>query len=526
MSAAQFLAIIHATQDYAALSVADALSILNNTGDQYHRHLLAAELDAAWNGDVNNAAPGGTGDSAIYINPSSSLNGMSVDQLNHLAFLATSPSADLQAYVDYAGGDGENDGPDTCQLRTAHCATPTTCNIDATGTYIDAENNTGSANPAAPYSFLGIATDADGTTYLQTGSTQNQIDYSDVNANPASYERYDYMLNFLTAGTYRVWIRGSGADGSSNSIFIGVDGVAVGALTENSTGQWVWTNAPQNGTTSIAIGSPGVHTINVWPREHNHLLDGIFLTTTAAVPSGGIPSGATVIDPRSCWETCPVGTPTRVPTPAFTPKTGCSATPPNGDLTAVITDTSNPTVATITNNSNTCSYPTGLAIYRKFDNNIENQELYDYQLAVIRPGKTVVLTVDNPPCAYQVDAFYGDINYSFVGGARYGTRLLDAFHGNGDSFCAFHCVSTATPTPTPTPPNTPRPSKTATSTCTPVAPTRTCTPTITYLSPTRTRTPTVTPTRTTTSTATLTATRTPTGTPRPATRTPTRTPKH
>jgi len=37
-----------------------------------------------------------------------------------------------------------------------------------------------------------------------------------------------------------------------------------------------------------------VHTINVWPREANHLLDGIYLTTTSTVPTGGTPSGAKV----------------------------------------------------------------------------------------------------------------------------------------------------------------------------------------------------------------------------------------
>jgi hypothetical protein len=182
-----------------------------------------------------------------------------------------------------------------------------------------------------------------------------------------------------------------------------------------------------------------VHTINVWPRENNHLLDGIFLTTTATVPSGLIPSGATVIDPTSCEETCPAKAPTRVPTPAFIPNNGCSATPASGDLTGVITDYSNPTVATITNHSSTCSYPVGLAIYRKFDENIDNQVLFDYKLKVIGPGQTVVLTVNNPPCAYQGDVFYGNINYSFAGGVRYGSRLLDAFHGNGASYCALQC---------------------------------------------------------------------------------------
>ena len=36
-----------------------------------------------------------------------------------------------------------------------------------------------------------------------TGTTQNQLDFSDVNANPSNYERYDYTLNFTATGTYQ-----------------------------------------------------------------------------------------------------------------------------------------------------------------------------------------------------------------------------------------------------------------------------------------------------------------------------------
>ncbi len=396
-------------------------------------------------------------------------------------------------------------------------AADTFCSVVSTGTYIDAENYTGSANDGAQYSFVGIQSSTPGfvgTGYLTTGATQNQLLFSDVNTNPGGYERYDYMVNFTTAGSYKIWIRGYAAvSGSTDSIFVGLDGTAIGALTETSAGQWVWTGTIQNGTNMFSIGSPGVHTINVWPREQNHMLDGFFLTTTSSVPSGGIPSGATELNPRTCGESCPVGTPTRVPSPSFIPAYGCSSTPPSGVLTGVITDNSNPTVATIKNTSSACSYPVGLAIYRKYDNNIDNQELFDYSVTVINPGETLVLTVENPPCSYQADTFWGDVILSFYGGIRYSAtnRLLDAFHGNGDSFCAVRCQPLPTPTSTatrtktctavpptatktkaplpPTPTNTPVP-PTATKTKTPVPPTPTKTP----VPPTKTCTSTFTPT--------------------------------
>jgi hypothetical protein len=126
MSAAQFQAIIAATDDYSSLTVAQALTILNNNGDQYHRHLLSAELNAAWNGNEQNAAPGGSFGTGIYSNPAfpgSSLNGLTVDQVNHLAFTTNPASAgdDLLAYVYYAGSDGEISSAATCLVSPAHC---------------------------------------------------------------------------------------------------------------------------------------------------------------------------------------------------------------------------------------------------------------------------------------------------------------------------------------------------------------------------------------------------------------------
>jgi hypothetical protein len=154
-------------------------------------------------------------------------------------------------------------------------------------------------------------------------------------------------------------------------------------------------------------------------------------------------------------ETCPPGTPTRIPTPVFTPRSGCTNNPPSGALEADITVNTNTSTAVFTNHSQTCSYRIGLAIYKRFDNNIDNQELYDYELAIIPPNSTLQRTVDNPPCAFQVDAFWGDLILSFQGGVRYGPRLLDDRFGGG-GYCTVHCPPQTSPSPTPTcPPATP-----------------------------------------------------------------------
>jgi hypothetical protein len=145
--------------------------------------------------------------------------------------------------------------------------------------------------------------------------------------------------------------------------------------------------------------------------------------------------------------TCVPETPVVVVTPAFTPGPGCSLTPAPGVVTAVITDHPGTTSAVFTNHSTTCSYPIGLASYRMFDATIAHQELFDYALAVIPPNSTLTLTVNNPSCAYQADAFYGNLIVSFAGGQTYGERRLDDTHGNDGNYCTHACAPSATPTP-------------------------------------------------------------------------------
>ena len=146
--------------------------------------------------------------------------------------------------------------------------------------------------------------------------------------------------------------------------------------------------------------------------------------------------------------------------PTETPAPGCEERPRHGDLRAVITDSPATTSARFTNRSDTCSYRIGLAVYMRFDNNIDNQELYDYALAVIAPNSTLDLSVSNPPCAYQGDAFWGDLITSFRGGVRYGERRLADTDGVNTELCVRQ-TPTATPvalTETPIPPSsTPAP---------------------------------------------------------------------
>ncbi len=191
-----------------------------------------------------------------------------------------------------------------------------------------------------------------------------------------------------------------------------------------------------------------------------------FARSDAGEHSANISQRIVKNNPFAPQETCPPGTPTRLPTPLFTPAPGCSDVPPTGVLTATITDHFYTTDAAFTNTSASCSYRIGLATYRKFDKNFESQRLYDYTLAIIPPSSTLTLTANNPSCVFQGDAFYGDLIYSFAGGVYYEERRLDDTDGIGRlEFCTAVCSETPIVTDTPTPTETPIISPTAFPAC-------------------------------------------------------------
>jgi len=54
-----------------------------------------------------------------------------------------------------------------------------------------------------------------------------------------------------------------------------------------------------------------------------------------------------------------------------------------------------------------CVYEVGLASYKKYDNVLYNQTLFDSTTVMIGPGEMKELQVDLPGCAVQIDFFYG-----------------------------------------------------------------------------------------------------------------------
>ncbi|MEX0930308.1 MAG: hypothetical protein WDZ79_01375 [Candidatus Paceibacterota bacterium] len=91
--------------------------------------------------------------------------------------------------------------------------------------------------------------------------------------------------------------------------------------------------------------------------------------------------------------------------------------------------------ATFTNSSLTCEYEIGLAAYKKVNDIIDDQIIFEDSQTSIAADSSLVLNVTDPDCAYQIDAFYGE-RLPDLNGQRYGDRLLHARHMRGIDYCS------------------------------------------------------------------------------------------
>ena len=167
------------------------------------------------------------------------------------------------------------------------------CQVDPSGTYIEAENFTGTIVQGATFAVESTTPGFNGSGYLRStgGSTSS----------PPVHEGKIYNIEFTTSGTYNVWMRGYALDGGSDSAFIGLNGTAAGALNEGGTyNTWVWSNGIQTGSNQITVPAAGFQNFNTWVREANHRIDGFYLTQGAETPTGGIPPGTPTLDPTQC----------------------------------------------------------------------------------------------------------------------------------------------------------------------------------------------------------------------------------
>ncbi len=170
------------------------------------------------------------------------------------------------------------------------------CIVNPNGTYVEAENFTGTIVQGGSYSTSTAQSGYLGSGYLLAGSSTSR----DC---PSAEEGKEYELDFQTTGIYNVWIRARAEGGKFDSVFIGLDGQCIGALNHNRVHNiWVWSNNIQStspeGTNTVTVNNTGLHKINVWIRESGHKLDGIYITKGTEIPADA--SHGETIDPTDC----------------------------------------------------------------------------------------------------------------------------------------------------------------------------------------------------------------------------------
>jgi hypothetical protein len=96
----------------------------------------------------------------------------------------------------------------------------------------------------------------------------------------------EYKVDFTTADTYYVHVRLLGANGTDDSLHVGLDGICAtlgGYGMSDPTGNWYWVNWITAYTgedrVTVTVASPGIHTFNLWMREDGVAVDKIVLTT-------------------------------------------------------------------------------------------------------------------------------------------------------------------------------------------------------------------------------------------------------
>jgi len=192
------------------------------------------------------------------------------------------------------------------------------CNIDPQGTYIDAEDYSGSrdlaGNANANTRFREITmSGAKGGTVLKAGS-------SGYAAKTPGNEVKEYTVKFTQAGTYYMWMRGIGYNRNNDSVFFTVDDDAWKAWNYGGRyGAFVWTKSMQVGSSNtIDISTTGFHTLKIAMREANSVIDGFFITQsnysslddstvagkTAIDPSAGCSSALWTLDTASIQASC------------------------------------------------------------------------------------------------------------------------------------------------------------------------------------------------------------------------------
>ncbi len=143
-----------------------------------------------------------------------------------------------------------------------------------------------------------------------TGYTGTSVMHALPNTGSRSVDstgpRLMYFVKFTTPGTYYIAGRGYAADANSDSVYVGVDGVALTPYSGVGLTSWTTTFTWQEHSSGFfSVPAAGIYTLYVWMREDGVALDKIWITTSAnAVANGNTTTGpaASACDPFTATE--------------------------------------------------------------------------------------------------------------------------------------------------------------------------------------------------------------------------------
>lgn len=105
-----------------------------------------------------------------------------------------------------------------------------------------------------------------------------------------------YLVEFRSAGSYAISLRGWASDGASDSAWISLDRDGTGRIVKVegfAAGTWAWT-AP---VPVIEIPAPGIYVIHIWMREDGLAIDQIALAPEPSASRTPAPNGDAVSQP-------------------------------------------------------------------------------------------------------------------------------------------------------------------------------------------------------------------------------------
>ena len=115
-----------------------------------------------------------------------------------------------------------------------------------------------------------------GTSYLQVvPDVDTLVQTNEITASPV----VSYPINFTTAQTYTVWLRGYPTNAAGDSVVVGLGDERIEA-TGFAPGAWSWANTTPGGLTArLSITTTGVQTMTLAMREDGLRIDRLLLTT-------------------------------------------------------------------------------------------------------------------------------------------------------------------------------------------------------------------------------------------------------